>query len=60
MKRVLLLMLFLIPSLNWSQVLLINELDADTPSTDTEEFIELKSQTPNFSTDGYILVFFSK
>ena len=59
MKRVLLLMLFLIPSLNWSQVLLINELDADTPSTDTEEFIELKSQTPNFSTDGYILVFFN-
>ena len=52
-------MLFLIPSLNWSQVLLINELDADTPSTDTEEFIELKSQTPNFSTDGYILVFFN-
>ncbi|GAB5565941.1 MAG: endonuclease [Winogradskyella sp.] len=42
-----------------SQVLVINELDPDTPSTDTAEFIELKSQTPNFSTDGYILVFFN-
>jgi len=46
-------------SFSWSQVLVINEFDPDSPSTDTAEFIELKSQTPNFSTDGYILVFFN-
>lgn len=41
-----------------SQVV-INELDADTPGTDTLEFIELKSVTPNFSLNGYVLVFFN-
>lgn len=37
----------------------INELDCDTPSTDDKEFIELKSTVPNFSLDGYVLVFFN-
>jgi len=37
----------------------INELDTDTPSTDDKEFIELKSATPNFSLNGYVLVFFN-
>jgi hypothetical protein len=37
----------------------INELDSDTPSTDDREFIELKSATPNFSLDGYVLVLFN-
>jgi hypothetical protein len=41
----------------WSQVLVINELDADNPSIDSEEFIEIKSNTPNFSTNGYSIVF---
>ncbi|NRB58466.1 MAG: endonuclease [Winogradskyella sp.] len=59
MKKPLLLFVFLISYCLSSQVLVINELDPDTPSTDTAEFIELKSQTPNFSTDGYILVFFN-
>ena len=59
MKRFLPICLILLVNLTWSQVLLINELDADSPSIDTEEFIELKSLTPNFSTDGYILVFFN-
>ncbi|WP_340154687.1 endonuclease [uncultured Winogradskyella sp.] len=59
MKRIILIALLLISGFGWSQVLLINEIDPDSPSTDTEEFIELKSQTPNFSTDGYILVFFN-
>ena len=57
MKRFLPLSLILLINLTWSQVLVINELDPDSPSIDTEEFIELKSVTPNFSTDGYILVF---
>lgn len=59
MNKIIVLLLITICSNSWSQVLLINELDADTPSIDTMEFIELKSQSPNFSTDGYILVFFN-
>ncbi|MCC1484462.1 endonuclease [Winogradskyella immobilis] len=42
-----------------AQDLIINELDADTPGVDNQEFIELKSITPNFSTDGFVLVFFN-
>ncbi|MBF6607245.1 MAG: endonuclease [Flavobacterium sp.] len=37
----------------------INEIDADTPSTDELEFIELKSETANFSLDGYVLVLYN-
>jgi Endonuclease I/Secretion system C-terminal sorting domain len=42
-----------------SSQLLINELDCDTPSTDDKEFIELKSITPNFSLNDYVLVLFN-
>lgn len=42
-----------------SQVLRINELDCDTPGVDDMEFVELKSQTPNFPLDGYVVVFFN-
>ncbi|WP_178983717.1 endonuclease [Winogradskyella helgolandensis] len=59
MKKITIVLLLLISGFSWSQVLVINELDADTPSIDTHEFIELKSESPNFSTDGYILVFFN-
>lgn len=57
MKHFLLLVcgVFSVSSL-FSQVV-INELDTDTPGTDTAEFIELKSATPNFPLDGYVLVF---
>lgn len=37
----------------------INELDCDTPSIDDKEFVELLSETPFFSLDGYVLVFFN-
>ena len=37
----------------------INELDCDNPGLDEYEFVELKSSTPNFSLDGYVLVFFN-
>ena len=37
----------------------INEIDPDTPSTDTKEFIELKSAAPFSALDGYVLVFFN-
>ncbi len=39
--------------------IVINELDCDTTSTDTKEFIELKSDTPNFALDGYVVVLFN-
>lgn len=43
---------------SYTQVV-INEIDPDTPSTDQKEIIELKSTTPNFSLNGYVLVFFN-
>ncbi len=55
-KKLLLLLLFC--NSGFSQVV-INELDPDTPSTDVLEFIELKSVTPNFLLDGYVLVFYN-
>lgn len=39
--------------------IVINELDSDTPSTDTKEFIELKSTTPYFPLDNYVLVLYN-
>ena len=59
MKRSFTSLLLLISLFSWSQVLVINELDCDNPSIDTQEFIEIKSQTAYFSTDGYVLVFFN-
>jgi hypothetical protein len=41
------------------QILVINELDCDTPGIDDKEFVEIKSQSPHFSLDGYVLVFFN-
>ena len=55
----LLLVLVLLSSLSYGQVLVINELDSDTPSIDDKEFVEIKSAVPNFPLDGYILVFFN-
>jgi endonuclease I len=52
-------------SFGFSQTVVINELDADTPSVDDKEFIELKSfdaggvALPNYSLDGYVLVFYN-
>jgi endonuclease I len=42
-----------------SQTVMINEIDCDTPGTDTGEFIELKSSVPNFTLNGYVLVLFN-
>ena len=41
-----------------SAQVVINEIDADNPGNDIYEFVELKSSTPNFPLDGYVLVFF--
>jgi hypothetical protein len=59
MNKIISILFVFVSAVSWSQVLVINELDCDNPSTDTEEFVEIKSQTPNFSTDGYVLVFFN-
>jgi hypothetical protein len=37
----------------------INEFDSDTPSTNDKQFIELKSATPSFPLNGYVLVLFN-
>jgi len=60
MKKKLLavILLFFACTTLFSQVV-INELDCDTPGIDDQEFIELKSDTPNFSLEGYVLVFFN-
>ena len=57
-KNYTLVFLLLISQFVTSQIV-INELDCDTPSTDTQEFIELKSETPNFPLDGYVVVLFN-
>lgn len=53
------LLAFVIGSTMFAQIVVINELDSDTPGVDDKEFVELKSATPNFSLDGFILVFFN-
>lgn len=59
MKTKLQLLFFIVfSSLSYAQVV-INEIDPDTPSTDQKEFIELKSATPNFSLNGYVLVLYN-
>ncbi len=58
MKKLLSALTLLLAITSQSQ-LVINELDTDTPSTDDREFIELKSDTPNFPLDGYVIVMFN-
>ena len=57
-KKVFSIFIILLSQFALSQIV-INELDCDTPSTDTLEFIELKSDMPNFLLDDYIVVLFN-
>ncbi|MCF6128057.1 endonuclease [Flavobacterium sp. AS60] len=57
-KKILPLLVLLAFSVSNAQIV-INELDADTPSVDEKEFIELKSTTPFFALDGYTVVLFN-
>ena len=59
MKKITLLFIILISAIGYSQSVVINELDSDTPGIDDQEFIELLSSMPNFSLDGYVLVLFN-
>ena len=58
MKKITLLLALLIASISFGQVN-INEIDSDQTGTDMTEFVELLSDTPSQSLDGYILVFFN-
>ena len=58
-KKYLLVFSLLFSIASYSQVIVINEIDSDTPSIDTMEFVELKTQTPNFSLNGYVMVCFN-
>ncbi len=53
-----LLLLFFISNLLSAQIV-INELDSDTQSIDDLEFIELKTDSPFQSLDGYVVVLFN-
>lgn len=59
LRTAIVFLLLSIASMLPAQVLVINELDCDTPGIDDKEFVELKSETPHFSLDGYVLVFFN-
>ncbi|RSK40577.1 endonuclease [Mangrovimonas spongiae] len=59
MNKIVLFSLTFLLSLSIQAQVVINELDCDNPGVDEQEFVELKSDTPNFSLDGYVLVFFN-
>jgi hypothetical protein len=58
MKKIILLVLLLANFSGYAQ-LFINELDSDTPGVDDKEFVEIRSITPFFPLDGYVIVFFN-
>jgi len=58
LKKSITLLILIIHQVLFSQIV-INEVDCDTPSTDTKEFIELKTVTPHFALDGYVVVLFN-
>jgi len=59
MNRIITSIVFLFISQFITGQIVINELDCDSPSTDNKEFVELKSDIPNFALDGYVVVFFN-
>ena len=60
MQKIYFTVLTLVMALStFGQAVVINEIDSDTPSLDDKEIIELKSATPNFSLNGYVLVLFN-
>ena len=60
MHQKLLTSFFLLLGISLYSQIFINEIDTDTPGTDQLEFVELKSAIPNFSLDGYVIVFFNE
>lgn len=59
MKQLLLLTTLFLFSFYAKGQNVINELDSDTPGTDTKEFLELLTDSPNMSLNGYVVVLFN-
>ena len=59
MKKILTFFVILLCSNSIYSQLFVNEIDSDTDSFDELEFLEIKSESPNFSLNGYIVVFFN-
>jgi len=60
MFRKILIHIFLLLGISIYSQVVINEIDVDMTGSDVKEFIELKSTTPNFSLDGYVLVLYNE
>ncbi|WP_324069564.1 MAG: endonuclease [Flavobacterium sp.] len=60
MFRKILILIFLLSGISIYSQVVINEIDVDMTGSDVNEFIELKSTTPNFSLDGYVLVLYNE
>lgn len=58
MKKITFLAALFVASISFAQIT-INEVDTDTPGTDTLEFIELLTPNGNELLDGFIIVFFN-
>lgn len=58
MKTILLATFLLLCTISFSQVR-INEVDVDQEGTDVTEFLELFSDSPSFSLEDYIVVFYN-
>ncbi len=59
MKQFYTLTLIFLGSFIATSQVVINELDVDTPGIDDQEFIELLTEFPETTLDGYVLVFFN-
>ncbi|HEX9825604.1 MAG TPA: endonuclease [Flavobacteriaceae bacterium] len=63
MKKIALIIAFIFSVQFIAAQLVINELDCDTSipgdNIDNHEFLEILSETPNFTLDGYVVVFFN-
>jgi len=60
MFRKILILIFILSGISIYSQVVINEIDVDMSGSDVNEFIELKSTTPNFSLDGYVLVLYNE
>jgi endonuclease I len=60
MFRKILILIFILSGISIYSQVVINEIDVDMTGSDVNEFIELKSTTPNFSLDGYVLVLYNE
>lgn len=58
MKTITLIASLLSFTISFSQIR-INEVDVDQDGTDVTEFVEILSDSPNFSLEGYIVVFYN-